>query len=212
MKYRILFGVLMAFMNVFSYQLGREHGGFILSDAIQSPATHRLRFKPPLRWENGMAMNPFDIERFELEQLRFQKIRNIEPGTELLTDVTVSLPGPGCYRMRTVAKNGITSPPSKVDCSFDAEIGDGDPALARIDQPEFNELPFSPEAACQHLEIDPAGNYSGPELWDRTRAYAKCLGIDVLDWCDLPQADRKMLDQMDGVQREERCRHKDAAL
>ena len=52
---------------------------------------------------------------------------------------------------------------------------------------------------CEPLMVDPASDrdLTADQLSAKTRAYAQCLGIPVIDWCDLPAADRAMLEKND---------------
>jgi hypothetical protein len=50
------------------------------------------------------------------------------------------------------------------------------------------------DAKCDHLMIDTAQEYTSQQLRQATTDYARCIGVDVIDWCDLPERDRKLLD------------------
>lgn len=49
------------------------------------------------------------------------------------------------------------------------------------------------DAKCNHLVIDTEQEYSAQQLREATIDYAECLGVDVIDWCELPKAERERL-------------------
>lgn len=55
------------------------------------------------------------------------------------------------------------------------------------------------EQQCKHLDIDLTRSYTQAQLNDATLAYAKCLGVEILDECNLSERDRDVLERQGGA-------------